>query len=153
MQETTTIESWDIHSLVKISIPVLFLGIIAILSPFAILLRNVAPPYDPPPPGWESSSSVFIWGRSFSVAPPAVLIAGPFVGMTLIYVAIHIVVSMRKMPAKYGVVSEIILFLIWVSVCQMIYGTLEGWTLTQFPLLPIVGISFLLVVYRYQLRQ
>jgi hypothetical protein len=162
VQESTTVESTDIQRLVRISIPILFLGIIAILSPFAILLNNVAPPYDPPPPGWDSWVMIYLWAARFSVGfiqdrygfgGVTNLHTIPFVIMTLIYLVIQIAVSMRKMQAKYGVAIEIVLFLIWVAVCQLIYGTLQDWTLIQMPLLPIAGISILLVAYGNQRRR
>ena len=163
MQESTTVESTDIQRLVRISIPILFLGIIAILSPFAILLNNVAPPYDPPPPGWDSWVMIYLWAARFSVGfiqdryglggGVTNLHALLFVIMTISYLVIQITVSIRKIQIKYGVATEIVLFLIWVAVCQLIYGTLQDWTLIQMPLLPIAGISILLVAYGNQCRR
>jgi hypothetical protein len=162
MQDSTTDIPYDLQKLVGIVIPVLLLGFVAIISPFAVLRNNVGPPSYPPPPGWESSVTIYLWAARFSVA----FIQGeyglgggvtnlhtiPFVIMTFIYIVIQIAVSDRKLRATSGMAIEILLFLIWVSVCQLIYGSLQDWTLIQIPLLPIAGISFLLVVYWNQLR-
>jgi len=144
-------------------VSVILLGIVAIFSPFAVLRNYNAPHIYPPPPGWEPGVAIYLWAAQFSIANiqdeyslgngVTNLHALLFVIMTLIYFVIQIAVSMRIMQAKYGVAIEIGLFLIWISICQMIYGTLQDWTLIQTPLLPIVGISILLVAYWYQYRR
>ena len=143
-------------------VSVILLGIVAIFSPFAVLRNYDAPHILPPPPGWEPSVTIYLWAAQFGIANiqdeyslgggVTNLHALLFVIMTLIYFVIQIAVSMRRMQAKYGVAIEIALFLIWVPVCQLIYGSLQDWTLIQIPLLPIVGISILLVAYGYQYR-
>lgn len=135
------------RGLVGIVVPVFLLCFVSIFSPFAILNRNTPPP-DLIPPGWYSSVAIFLWGENR--AQPTLAIASLFVVMTLICIGILIAVSMRKMLANYGVVSEIVLFLVWISVCQVTYGNLQGWTLVQVPVLPFLGITFLLTIYGYQ---
>ncbi len=142
-------------------VSVILLGVVAIFSPFAVLRNYDAPHILPPPPG--SSVTIFLWAARFGIANiqeeyslgggVTNLHAFLFVIMTLIYFVIQIAVSMRRMQAKYGVAIEIALFLIWVPVCQLIYGALQDWTLIQIPLLPIVGISILLVAYGFQERR
>jgi hypothetical protein len=153
MQESATDIPYDMQKLVGIVIPVLLLGFVAIIAPFAFLQKNVEPPYYPPPPGWESSVLIYLWGRGYSVAPPSLTFSLPFALMTLVYFVIQIAVSIRKMQSKYGVAIGIALLPIWVSVCHWIYGTLPDWSLIQLPILPIVGISMLLVVYWSQQRR
>ena len=149
MQESAVVKSDNMQRLVGIFVPVFLFIFVATRSPFAILRRIALPP-DPTPPGWYSSLAIFLWGEIG--ARPTLLIASPFVIMTIIYVGIQVAVSMREFPAKYGVLSGIVLLVIWVTVCQMIYGTLQDWTLVQVPILPLVGIFFLLAIYWYQLR-
>lgn len=144
-------------------VSVILLGIVAIFAPFAVLRNYDAPHSLPLPPGSESSVAIFLWGARFGIANiqeeyslgggVTDLHALLFVIMTLIFFVIQIAVGMEKLQAKYGVAMEIGFFLIWVSVCQLIYGTLQDWTLIQIPLLPIVGISILLVAYGYQYRR
>jgi hypothetical protein len=154
MQESSSTNFYDLQRLIAVIVTVLLLGIVAFMSPFAMLLSNDPPPYYPPPPGWGSSVTIYLWAARFDVAPIRIeySVGGvtnfhslPFLLMTLIYFAIQIAVGMRKMRGKHGAAIEIVLLLTWITVCQLIYGTLQDWTLTQFPLLPITGILVLLV--------
>ncbi|MGD9395640.1 MAG: hypothetical protein PVJ05_04355 [Candidatus Thorarchaeota archaeon] len=154
MQQSSATNNSDLQRLVAIIVTVLLLGIIALMSPFAVLLNNNPPPYYPPPPGWSSSVTIYLWAAQFDAAHFQIeySVGGvmnfhtfPFVLMTLIYFAIQIVVGMKRVKIKYGAVVEIVLFLTWIAVCQLIYGTLQDWTLTQVPILPITGILVLLV--------
>jgi hypothetical protein len=154
MQESAAINTNDLQRLVAIIVTVFLLGIVAIMSPFAILQSNDPPPYYPPPPGWYSSYSVYLWFARYNVAfirleysveSVTNLHTLPFVIMTFIYFIIQIVVGLRKMEAKYGAAIELVLFPIWVTVCQLIYGTLQDWTLIQIPIIPITGILILVV--------
>jgi hypothetical protein len=160
MQESNLNGSYDIKKLIGITIPSLIVVIVAMVTPFVILLRNGVPPSDPPPPGWDSSVAIYLWAANFSIGHiqdryilgdgVTNLHALIFVAMTLIYVIIQSIVIGRKLQVKHGVVIEIVLLLIWISICQLIYGTLQDWTLIQIPLLPLVGISVLLVLYGKQ---
>lgn len=159
MQESYLKDSNDLRKLIGIIIPGLIVVIVAIVTPFVILFRNGVPP-DPPPPGWDSSVVIYLWAANFSIGHiqdryilgdgVTNLHALIFVVMTLIYLIVQSTVIGRKLQAKYGLAIGIVLFLIWISVCQLIYGTLQDWTLIQIPLLPLVGISILLVGYGKQ---
>ena len=160
MQESNMNDSHDLRKLIGIVIPGLIVVIVAVVTPFVILLRNGVPPSDPPPPGWDSSVVIYLWAANFSIGHiqdryilgdgVTNLHALIFVVMTLIYLIVQSTVIGRKLQAKYGLAIGIVLFLIWISVCQLIYGTLQDWTLIQIPLLPLVGISILLVGYGKQ---
>lgn len=162
MQESTMTNLPHIQDTVRSVFPVLILGIIAIISPFAILIRNAAPPFDPPPLGWDSSVRIYLWAAWFSmgfIQERYVLGEGithiyalPFVIMALIYCLFQITVSAGRIQVKHGLVAEIVLFLIWIFLCQAIYGTTQDWTLIQTPLLPITGLSVLLYAYKKERR-
>jgi len=153
VQESNTADYYALKRLLGTYVAVILLGFVAIFSPFAVLRDNDAPLILPPPPGYEPSVMIYLWGRGYIVAPPSLYISLPFALMTLIYIVIQIVVSMRKMQAKYGVAIGVALLPIWVTVCHWIYGTLPDWSLIQLPILPIVGISMLLMVYWSQQRR
>jgi hypothetical protein len=162
VQESTRTSLPHIQITVISFFPVLLIGIMAIISPFAFLIRNAAPPFDPPPLGWDPSVRIYLWAAWFSIGfiqeryalegGITQIYALPFVIMTFIYCLFQISVSAGKIQVKHGLVAEIILFLIWISLCQVIYGTTKDWTLIQTPLLPIVGISVLLYAYKKERR-
>ena len=154
MQESSAANTHDLQRLIAVIVTVFLLGIVALMSPFVMLLSNNPPPYYPPPPGWGSSVTIYLWAARFDVAPIRIeySIGGVtnfhallFVMMTLIYFAVQIAVGMKQMRGKHGAAIEIVLLLTWITVCQLIYGTLQDWTLTQVPILPITGILVLLV--------
>jgi hypothetical protein len=162
MQESTRVDLPHIQDPVRSFFPVLILGIIAIISPFAVLIQNAVPPSDPPPLGWDSSVRIYLWAAWFSIGfiQEGYTLGGgithiyalPFVIMTLIYCLFQISVCAGRIQAKQGLVAEIIIFLIWIFLCQAIYGTTQDWTLIQTPLLPIAGISILLYAYKKERR-
>jgi hypothetical protein len=163
MQESVNADTYNKQKLVGILAPIALLCIVAILSPFAILLSNNAPPYYPPPPGWDSWVTIYLWTARFSIGffqeryslegGVTNLHALLFVIMTIIYFEIQIATSIRKMQAKYSITIDGILFLVWVTVCQLIYGTFQDWTLIQVPVIPLAGISILLVSYGIQSKR
>ena len=163
MEESPVDNSYDMRRLIGIIIPVLLLGFVAISIPFAVLESNEPPPYYPPPPGWESTVTIYLWAARFSSVFIQIeydlgggvthLHVIPFVIMTALYFLIHIAVGLRKVSARHGAGIDVIFLIVWVSVCHLIYGTLEEWSLFQMPILPIVGISILLFVYGSQVFQ
>lgn len=96
---------------------VILLGIVTILSPIAVLRDYDAPHIFPPPPGWESSVTIYLWAAQSGtgyILDEYNLRGGitnlhtlPFVIIALIFLVIQIAVGMRKMQVKYGVAIEI----------------------------------------------
>jgi hypothetical protein len=156
MQGDSLSNSYDIQKLIGIIIPVVFFVLVTINTPIAVLVTTEEPPPFPPP-GWESSVTIYLWAARFSIAQIQEIYGleggitnlhtTPFVIMTVLYFVIHVAVGMRRMPARYGAIIDFILFLIWIVVCHSIYGTLQTWSLIQVPIIPIVGMALLLVVY------
>ena len=154
MQEAPVSNSPDMGRLIGIFIPVVLLGLVTFASPIALLVTTEEPPPFPPP-GWESSVTIYLWAARFSIAQfqdvygleggITNLHTAPFVIMTFLYFIIHVAVGVRRMPAKYGAIIDFILFLIWLVVCHLIYGNLPTWSLIQVPIIPIVGVALLLV--------
>ncbi len=159
MQESPISYSYDKQRLIGIIIPLLLLGFVAFASPIAVLVTTEEPPPFPPP-GWESSVTIYLWAARFTSAfiqTEYGLEGGitnfhtiPFVIMTMLYFIIHIAVGLRIVPARYGAGVAVIVLIIWVTICHLIYGTLQEWSLIQIPILPIVGVTILLVVYGNQ---
>ncbi|MFW9788587.1 MAG: hypothetical protein ACFFE2_10060 [Candidatus Thorarchaeota archaeon] len=160
MQESKVGNLGGISRLPGIIVPVILLGIVAIFSPIAYLETTETPPSDPPPPGWNTSVTIYLWVARFSSAyfqnmyglgdGVTNLHTTPFIVLTIIYVIIHFVVNMRRMKPKYGAGLGVVLFLIWVSICQLIYGTLQDWALIQIPILPLIGCCILFIGYLNQ---
>ncbi|NHI89823.1 MAG: hypothetical protein EAX87_09885 [Candidatus Thorarchaeota archaeon] len=163
MQEYRVANSYDRRGMIGIIIPILLLGFVAIFMPFAVLETTAPPPYYPPPPGWHSTVTIYLWAARFDVGFTVIeygLGGGvtnfytiPFVIMTLLYFIVHIGVGLRRMPARYGAGFDFVVLLIWVAACQLIYGTLQEWTLIQVPILPMAGTLILLVAYGSQVFQ
>jgi hypothetical protein len=157
VQESRVANSDDRRGVIGIIIAILLLGFVAIVTPFAVLETTASPPYYPPPPGWYSSVTIYLWAARFGVGFTLTeyglgggvtnLYTTPFVIMTVLYFIIHISVGLRRVPARYGAVIDFAVFVIWVAACQLIYGTLQEWTLVQIPILPIAGTFILLVAY------
>ncbi|MFW9807173.1 MAG: hypothetical protein ACFFFK_10635 [Candidatus Thorarchaeota archaeon] len=162
MQDSPEERSHDIQGIIGIIIPMILLGFVAIFVPFVVLNNLNPPPYYPPPPGWESSVTIYLWAARFTSAFFQVeygvggvtnLNTIPFVIMMALYFLIHIAVGLRKIPARYGAGIDVLILIVWISVCHLIYGTLEEWSLIQMPVFPIVGLSMLLLVYGSQVFQ
>ncbi len=162
MQESPISDSYDKQRLIRIIIPVLLLGFVAFASPIAVLITTEEPPPFPLP-GWESSVTIYLWAARFTSAfiqteygfegGVTNLHTIPFIIMTVLYFIIHIAVGLRRIPARYGAGIDVMVLIAWVTICHLIYGTLQEWSLIQMPIIPIVGVAILLVVYGSQVFQ
>jgi hypothetical protein len=151
------VNSYERQEIIGIIIPILLLGFIAIFMPFAVMETTAPPPYYPPPPGWHTTVTIYLWAARFDVGFTVIeygLGGGvtnfytiPFVIMTVLYFIVHIGVGLRRLSTRYGVGIDFAVFVIWTVTCQLIYGTLQEWTLIQIPILPIAGTFILLVAY------
>jgi hypothetical protein len=156
-------DSYDRRGIIGIIIAILLLSFVAIFTPFAVLETTALPPYYPPPPGWYSSVTIYLWAVRFDVGHVQIeyTLAGgltnlytiPFVIMTVLYFIVHIGVGLRRIPARYGAGIDFVTIMIWVATCQLIYGTLQEWTVIQIPILPVAGTFILLVAYGSQVFQ
>lgn len=156
-------DSYDRRGIIEIIIAILLLSFVAIFAPFTVLETTALSPYYPPPPGWYSSVTIYLWAVRFDVGhfQMGYTLAGgvtnlytiPFVIMTVLYFIVHIGVGLRRLPARYGAGIDFVILMIWVAACQLIYGTLQEWTLIQIPILPIAGTFILLVAYGNQVFQ
>lgn len=163
MQESRVANSYDWRGIIRIIIPILLLCFVAIFLPFAVLETAASPLYYPPPPGWHSSVTIYLWAARFDVGFTVIeyglaggvtnLYTIPFVIMTVLYFIVHIGVGLSRLPARYGAGIDFVVLMIWMAACQLIYGTLQEWTLIQVPILPIAGIFILLVAYGSQVFQ
>lgn len=163
MQDSPEERPHDIQELIGIIIPVILLGFVAIFVPFAVLETTESPFYYPPPPGWHSSVTIYLWAARFELGFTVIeyglgggvtnLYTIPFAIMTVLYFIVHIGVGLRRIPARYGAGIDFGVLLIWVAACQLIYGTLQEWTLIQVPILPMAGTLILLVAYGSQVFQ
>ena len=156
MHDSTRRDFLEPHELVRIISPVTVLGLVAIVAPFAVLINNRPPP-DTPYFGYDSSVRIYLWAAWFSAGfiHQRYVIEGsitqfhalPFVVMTFIYCVVQLTACIKEKLARYGVLTDVALSLIWVSICQVIYGTLQQFTLIQTPLLPLASIIFILNTY------
>jgi hypothetical protein len=156
MQESPAAQPYEVRQFIGRIIPVLLLGFVAFVAPIAVLITTEEPPPFPSP-GWESSVTIYLWAARFTSAfiqteyglggGVTNLHTIPFIIMTVLYCIIHIAVGLRKVPARSGAGIDVMVLIIWVTLCHLIYGTLQEWSLIQIPILPIVGVSILLVVY------